>query len=53
MVVVDNLDKGLHLAALAGAGFRHAAGDLGWVAFDAGDDGVREGVLLAAVVLRE
>lgn len=52
MVVVDDLDEWLHLAALVLAGLRHAAGDLRWVALDTGDDGVWERVLLGAVVLR-
>ena len=51
MVVVDNLDERFHFAALVLAGFRHAAGYLERVAFDAGDEGVWEGVLFAAVVL--
>ncbi len=51
MVVVDGLDEGLDLAALGLAGLGHAAGDLQGVALDAGDEGVREGVLLRAVVL--
>lgn len=51
MVVVDDLDEGLHLAALGDAGFAHAAGDGRRVALDAGDEGVREGVRFAAVVL--
>ena len=52
MVVVDDLDEGLHFAALVLAGLGHSAGDLERVAFDAGDEGVREGVLFAPVVLR-
>ena len=52
MVVVDDLDEGLHFAALGLTGFGHAAGHLEWVAFDASDKGVRERVLFAAVVLR-
>ena len=50
MVVVDDLDEGLDLGALLLAGVGHAAGDLGGVALDAGDDGVAEGVRLVAVV---
>ena len=52
MVVVDDLDEWLHLRALVLAGLGHAASDLLGVSLDAGDEGVREGVLLAAVVLR-
>ena len=52
MVVVDDLDERLHLAALRLAGLGHAAGDLLWVALDSGDESVREGVGLAAIVLR-
>ena len=50
VVVVDDLDEGLDLAALGLAGLGHAAGDLKGVALDAGDDGVRERVRLGAVV---
>tara|TARA_R110002003_G_scaffold104_23_gene8362 strand:- start:8751 stop:8933 length:183 start_codon:yes stop_codon:yes gene_type:complete len=49
---VDLLDKRLDLALLGLLGLRHAAGDLGWVALDAGDEGVGEGVRLGAVVER-
>ena len=52
MVVVDDFDEGLHFAALVLAGLGHSAGHLERVAFDAGDEGVWEGVLFAAVVLR-
>lgn len=52
MVVVDDLDEGLHLAALGDAGLRHAAGDGGRIALNAGYEGVREGMRFAAVVLR-
>lgn len=52
VVVVDDLDEWLHLAALCLAGLGHAAGDLLRVSLDAGDEGVREGVGLATVVLR-
>ena len=52
VVVVDDLDEGLDLAALGLAGLGHTAGDLQRVALDAGYEGVGEGVLLAAVVLR-
>ena len=51
MVVVDDLDEGLHLAALGLTGLGHAARDLRGVAFDAGYECVGEGVLFAAVVL--
>lgn len=50
MVVVDDLDERLDLAALGLAGLGHAAGDVQRVALDAGDDGVGEGVDFAAVV---
>ena len=52
MVVVNDLDERLHLAALVLPGFRHAACDLERVAFDAGDECVWEGMCFAAVVLR-
>lgn len=50
VVVVDDLDEGLDLGALLLTGLGHAAGDLGGVALDAGDDSVAEGVGLVAVV---
>lgn len=52
MVVVNDFDEGLHFAALGLPGLRHAAGDLQRVALDASDEGMREGVLFATVVLR-
>jgi hypothetical protein len=51
VVVVDDLDKGLDLAALGLARLGHAAGDLRGVALDAGDQGVRVWVRLVAGVL--
>lgn len=51
MVVVDDLDERLDLAALRLAGLRHSAGDLGGVALDAGDQGVRVRVRLVASIL--
>lgn len=50
MVVVDDLDERLDFRALRLAGFGHAAGDLRGVAFDTGDEGVREGVSFRAGV---
>ncbi len=50
MVVVHNLDERLHLAALRLALFRHLTGDLEGVAFNAGDEGVREGMRFRACV---
>lgn len=50
MVVVDGLDEGLDLAALGDLLGTHAAGHLAGVALDTGDEGVGEGVLLAALV---
>ena len=44
MIVVNDLDEWLDFRALGLSGFRHAAGDLGWVAFDTGDEGVWERV---------
>lgn len=52
MVVVDNLDEGLDAAAAVDHLLPHAAGDLGGVALDAGDDGIGEGVRLGAGVVR-
>jgi hypothetical protein len=51
VVVVDNLDEGLDFAAFVLPGLGHAPGYLLRVALDAGDKGVWEGVLFAAVVL--
>lgn len=51
MVVVDNLDERLDLAALGLAILRHAAGDLRWVTLNTGDEGVRVWVGLVASVL--
>jgi hypothetical protein len=51
VVVVDDFDEGLDFAALVLASLGHSAGDLERVAFDAGNEGVWEGVLFAAVVL--
>ena len=48
MVVVDDLDEGLDLAALLLPRLGHAAGDLGRVALDAGDYGVAVRVRLVA-----
>lgn len=50
MVVVDNLNERLDLAALGDAVLGHATGDLGRVALDTGDEGVTEGVGLGAIV---
>lgn len=50
VVVVDDLDERLDLAALGLAGLGHALGDSGRVTLDAGDNGVGEGVALGAVV---
>lgn len=50
VVVVDDLDEGLDLAALGLAGLGHALGDVRRVALDAGDNGVGERVGLGAVV---
>lgn len=47
---VHLLDEGLDLALLVLLLLRHAAGDLGGVALDAGDESVGEGVRLGAVV---
>lgn len=52
MVVVDDLDERLDLAALALSGLAHAAGDLLWVALDSGNESMGKGVGLAAIVLR-
>lgn len=52
MVVVDDLDERLDLAALGLAALGHAAGDVERVAIDTGNNRMREWVLLAAVVLR-
>lgn len=51
VVVVDNLDERLDAAALLHRLLAHAAGDLGGVTLNAGDDGVGEGVRLGASVV--
>lgn len=48
MIVVDGLDEWFDLAAFCLTGFRHAAGDLRGVAFDARDKGVRERMCLGS-----
>jgi hypothetical protein len=50
VVVVDDLDEGLDLVSLLLAGLGHAAGDLGGVSLNAGNQGVAERVRLVAVV---
>lgn len=50
VVEVDDLDERLDLGALGDPLLTHAAGDLEGVALDTGDQGVAEGVGLAAVV---
>lgn len=52
VVVVDGLDERLDLGALLLAGLRHAAGDLGRVTLDTGNQGVAVGVGLVAAVDR-
>lgn len=51
VVVVDDLDEWLDLGALGLAGLAHAAGNLGWVTLDTGDQGVRVWVGLVASIL--
>lgn len=46
MVVIDCLNERLDLAALCLSSFRHAAGDLRGVPFNAGDEGVRKRMCL-------
>ena len=50
MVVVDDLDERLDLGALGDTLLAHATGDLLGVALDTGDERVREGVSLGALV---
>jgi hypothetical protein len=52
VVVVDDLDEWLDLAALCLAGLRHTASDLRRVAFDTSDQGVRVWVRLVSGILR-
>jgi hypothetical protein len=49
---VDLLNERLDLALAGLLGLRHAAGDLGGVGLDTGNEGVGEGVRLSAVVER-
>jgi hypothetical protein len=51
VVVVDDLDEWLDLAALDLASLGHAAGDLGWVALDTGNQCVRIWVRLVSGIL--
>ena len=51
VVVVDDLDERLDLAALGLAGLRHAAGDLGWVTLDTSNQGVWVWVRLVSDIL--
>ena len=51
VVVVNDLDERLDLGALGLAGLGHAAGDLAWVALNAGDQCVRVRVRLVASIL--
>ena len=48
MIIIDDLDERLNLAAFGLTGFRHAASNLGGIAFDARDKGVRERMRLGA-----
>ena len=50
MVVVDDFDKRLNLAAFGLTGFRHAASNLGGIAFDTRDEGVRERMRFGASI---
>jgi hypothetical protein len=52
VVVVDDLDEWLDLAALCLASLRHTASDLRRVTFDTGDQGVRVWVGLVSGILR-
>lgn len=52
VVVVDDLDERLDLGALGNTVLAHAAGDLLRVTLDAGNESVREGVGLGALVDR-
>ena len=52
MVVIDDFDKGLDFWAFLDALLAHTAGDFWGVAFDAGDEGVCEGMGFCASVLR-
>jgi hypothetical protein len=46
VVVVDELDERLDFRSLLYSLLPHAAGDFGWVAFNAGDQGVCERMCL-------
>lgn len=50
VVVVDHLDEGLDLGALVLARLGHAAGDLGGVSLNAGDERMAERMRLVAIV---
>ena len=50
MIVVDGLDEWFDLAPFCLTGFRHAAGDLGGIAFDTRDESVRERMCLGTTI---
>ena len=50
MIVIDDLDKRLDFAASLLPLFRHAAGHLCRIAFDASDESVRESMSLGACI---
>ncbi len=52
MIVIDCLDEWLDFAALSLTCFGHAARDLGWVAFYAGNEGVGEWMCLGSGIER-
>lgn len=52
VVVVDELDEWLDFRSLVSSLLAHAAGDFGWVTFDACDESIGESVGLGAVIDR-
>ena len=44
MIIIDDLYKRFYLAAFVLTSFRHATSNLGRIAFNARDEGVREGM---------
>jgi len=50
VVVVDHLDEWLDFRSLLDSLLAHSAGDFRWVAFNSGDEGVREWVRFCAGV---
>jgi hypothetical protein len=51
MIVIDHLDERLYFASLGNTFLAHSCGDFAWVALDASDQGMAEGMHFCAVVV--